>query len=71
MIFRHVILPLVRSGHRDHCAVLVHDRVNEFIMASTFMTDERSYTLPVMVYNLGEFSDWGGSPPAPSSPACR
>jgi arabinogalactan oligomer/maltooligosaccharide transport system permease protein len=34
---------------------------NEFIMASTFMTDERSYTLPVLLNSrVDQFSaDWG------------
>jgi arabinogalactan oligomer/maltooligosaccharide transport system permease protein len=34
---------------------------NEFILASTFLTDERSYTLPVLVQStVGQYSaDWG------------
>jgi arabinogalactan oligomer/maltooligosaccharide transport system permease protein len=34
---------------------------NEFILASTFMTDELSYTLPVMLKStIGEYSaHWG------------
>ena len=34
---------------------------NEFIMASTFMTDESGYTLPVLIQSsVGQYSaDWG------------
>ena len=59
--FRKVILPLVRPGLAITALFSFMTAWNEFIMASTFMTEERQYTLPVLVQSsVGQFSaDWG------------
>jgi arabinogalactan oligomer/maltooligosaccharide transport system permease protein len=59
--FRKVILPLVRPGLAITALFSFMTAWNEFILASTFMTDERQYTLPVLVNSsVGQFSaDWG------------
>jgi len=61
MIFRKIILPLARPGIAVTALFSFMTAWNEFIMASTFMTDERSYTLPVLLNSrVDQFSaDWG------------
>jgi arabinogalactan oligomer/maltooligosaccharide transport system permease protein len=49
MIFRRIILPLARPGIAVTALFSFMTAWNEFIMASTFMTDERRYTLPVLI----------------------
>jgi arabinogalactan oligomer/maltooligosaccharide transport system permease protein len=57
MIFRRIILPLARPGIAVTALFSFMTAWNEFIMASTFMTDERSYTLPVLLQStVGQFS---------------
>jgi arabinogalactan oligomer/maltooligosaccharide transport system permease protein len=61
MIFRTIILPLARPGIAVTALFSFMTAWNEFIMASTFMTDESKYTLPVLIQSsVGQFSsDWG------------
>ena len=61
MIFRRIILPLSRPAIAVTALFSFMTAWNEFIMASTFMTDERKYTLPVLIQqSVTEFSaDWG------------
>ena len=61
MIFRRIILPLARPGIAVTALFSFMTAWNEFIMASTFMTDESSYTLPVQIQStVGEHSaDYG------------
>lgn len=61
MIFRKIILPLTRPGIAVTALFSFMTAWNEFIMASTFMTDESRYTLPVLIQSsVGQFSaDWG------------
>ena len=49
MIFWRVILPLARPGIAVTALFSFMTAWNEFIMASTFMTNESSYTLPVLI----------------------
>ena len=49
MIFRKIILPLARPGIAVTALFSFMTAWNEFIMASTFMTDESRYTLPVLI----------------------
>jgi arabinogalactan oligomer/maltooligosaccharide transport system permease protein len=55
------MLPLVRPGLAVTALFSFMTAWNEFIMASTFMTDESKYTLPVLIQSsVGQFSaDWG------------
>ena len=61
LIFRRIILPLARPGIAVTALFSFMTAWNEFIMASTFMTDESRYTLPVLIQSsVGEYSaDWG------------
>jgi len=61
MIFRRIILPLARPGIAVTALFSFMTAWNEFIMASTFMTDQTRYTLPVLIQSsVTEFSaDWG------------
>jgi arabinogalactan oligomer/maltooligosaccharide transport system permease protein len=61
MIFRKIILPLARPGIAITALFSFMTAWNEFIMASTFMTDEGKYTLPVLIQSsVGQFSsDYG------------
>jgi arabinogalactan oligomer / maltooligosaccharide transport system permease protein len=61
MIFRKIILPLARPGLAVTALFSFMTAWNEFIMASTFMTDESRYTLPVLIQSsVGQYSaDWG------------
>ncbi len=49
MIFRKIILPLARPGIAVTALFSFMTAWNEFIMASTFMTDPDLYTLPVLI----------------------
>jgi len=59
--FVKIILPLARPGIAVTALFSFMTAWNEFIMASTFMTDESKYTLPVLIQSsVGQFSsDWG------------
>jgi arabinogalactan oligomer/maltooligosaccharide transport system permease protein len=61
MIFRRIMLPLARPGLAVTALFSFMTAWNEFIMASTFMTDESKYTLPVLIQSsVGQFSaDYG------------
>jgi arabinogalactan oligomer / maltooligosaccharide transport system permease protein len=61
MIFRKIILPLARPGIAVTALFSFMTAWNEFIMASTFMTDQSKYTLPVLIQsNVTEYSaNWG------------
>ena len=61
MIFRRIMLPLARPGLAVTALFSFMTAWNEFIMASTFMTDESRYTLPVLIQSsVGQFSaDYG------------
>lgn len=60
-IFFTIILPLARPGIAVTALFSFMTAWNEFIMASTFMTDETQYTLPVLLQSsVGQYSaDWG------------
>ena len=60
-IFWSIVLPLARPGIAVTALFSFMTAWNEFIMASTFLTDEHKYTLPVMIQSsVGQFSaDWG------------
>jgi arabinogalactan oligomer/maltooligosaccharide transport system permease protein len=60
-IFWRIMMPLARPGLAVTALFAFMSAWNEFILASTFLTDERSYTLPVLVQStVGEYSaDWG------------
>ncbi|MBA3456257.1 MAG: sugar ABC transporter permease [Deltaproteobacteria bacterium] len=61
MIFRKIILPLSRPALAVTGLFSFMTAWNEFIMASTFMTNQTRYTLPVLIQStVTEFSaDWG------------
>jgi arabinogalactan oligomer/maltooligosaccharide transport system permease protein len=60
-IFWSIVLPLARPGIAVTALFSFMTAWNEFIMASTFLTDDRKYTLPVLIQSsVGQFSaDWG------------
>jgi arabinogalactan oligomer/maltooligosaccharide transport system permease protein len=60
-IFFTIVLPLARPGIAVTALFSFMTAWNEFIMASTFLTDEGKYTLPVLLQSsVGQFSaDWG------------
>ncbi len=60
-IFFSIVLPLARPGIAVTALFSFMTAWNEFIMASTFMTDETRYTLPVNLQSsVGQYSaDWG------------
>ena len=60
-IFWTIVLPLARPGIAVTALFSFMTAWNEFILASTFLTDEGKYTLPVMLKSsVGQFSaDWG------------
>lgn len=60
-VFFKVVLPLARPGIAITALFSFMTAWNEFILASTFMTDETAYTLPVLLQSsIGEYSaDWG------------
>jgi arabinogalactan oligomer/maltooligosaccharide transport system permease protein len=49
MIFRRIMLPLARPGIAVTALFSFMTAWNEFIMASTFMTDQSRFTLPVLI----------------------
>ena len=49
MIFRKIMLPLARPGIAVTALFSFMTAWNEFIMASTFMTNQARYTLPVLI----------------------
>jgi arabinogalactan oligomer/maltooligosaccharide transport system permease protein len=59
--FFRIVLPLARPGLAVTALFSFMTAWNEFIMASTFLTDEARYTLPVLIQSsVGQFSaDWG------------
>ncbi len=61
MIFVKIILPLSRPALAVTALFSFMTAWNEFIMASTFMTNQTRYTLPVLIQSsVTEFSaDWG------------
>ena len=61
LIFRRIILPLARPGIAVTALFSFMTAWNEFIMASTFMTDESRYTLPVLIQqSVGQYNkDYG------------
>ena len=61
MIFRKIMLPLAKPGIAVTALFSFMTAWNEFIMASTFMTNQTKYTLPVLIQSsVTEFSaDWG------------
>jgi arabinogalactan oligomer/maltooligosaccharide transport system permease protein len=60
-VFFRVVLPLSRPAIAVTSLFSFMTAWNEFILAGTFMTDERSYTLPVLLHNyIGEYhAEWG------------
>ena len=57
MIFRRIMLPLARPGIAVTALFSFMTAWNEFIMASTFLTDEGKYTLPVLLQSsVGQFT---------------
>jgi arabinogalactan oligomer/maltooligosaccharide transport system permease protein len=60
-VFFSIVLPLARPGIAVTALFSFMTAWNEFIMASTFMTDEGRYTLPVLLQSsVGQYSaDWG------------
>jgi arabinogalactan oligomer/maltooligosaccharide transport system permease protein len=60
-VFFKVVLPLARPGLAVTALFSFMTAWNEFILASTFLTDESSYTLPVLLKSaVGEYSaQWG------------
>lgn len=59
--FWTIVLPLARPGIAVTALFSFMTAWNEFIMASTFLTDDQKYTLPVLIQSsVGQFSaDWG------------
>src|SRR5262249_4820010 len=58
MIFRRIMLPLARPGIAVTALFSFMTAWNEFIMASTFMTDESRYTLPVLIQqSVGQYNE--------------
>jgi arabinogalactan oligomer/maltooligosaccharide transport system permease protein len=57
LIFRRIILPLAKPGLAVTGLFSFMTAWNEFILASTFMTNESHYTLPVLIQSsVGQFS---------------
>jgi arabinogalactan oligomer/maltooligosaccharide transport system permease protein len=61
LVFRKIMLPLARPGIAVTALFSFMTAWNEFIMASTFMTNQSRYTLPVLIQQtVTEYSaDWG------------
>jgi len=59
--FWRVVLPLARPGIAVTALFSFMTAWNEFIMATTFMTDDSRYTLPVLIQSsVGQYTaDWG------------
>jgi arabinogalactan oligomer/maltooligosaccharide transport system permease protein len=60
-IFWKIMLPLAKPGIAVTALFSFMTAWNEFILASTFLTDDSSYTLPVLLKSsVGQYSaDWG------------
>ncbi len=60
-VFFRIVLPLARPAIAVTALFSFMTAWNEFILAGTFMTDEKSYTLPVLLHNyIGEYhAEWG------------
>jgi arabinogalactan oligomer/maltooligosaccharide transport system permease protein len=60
-IFLRIVFPLARPAIAVTALFSFMTAWNEFILAGTFMTDEKSYTLPVLLHHyIGEYhSEWG------------
>ena len=60
-IFFRIVLPLSRPAIAVTALFSFMTAWNEFILAGTFMTDEQSYTLPVLLHHyIGEYhAEWG------------
>ncbi len=60
-VFFRVVLPLAKPGIAITALFSFMTAWNEFILASTFMTEDSSYTLPVLLQSsIGEYSaNWG------------
>lgn len=60
-IFYKIMLPLARPGLAVTALFSFMTAWNEFILASTFLTDDSTYTLPVLLKSsVGRYSaDWG------------
>lgn len=60
-IFFRIVLPLARPAIAVTALFSFMTAWNEFILAGTFMTEESSYTLPVLLHNyIGEYhAEWG------------
>ena len=61
VVFRHILLPLVRPGIGITALFSFMSAYNEFIMASVFLDDVTRYTLPVTLQqSVGGFDpNWG------------
>ena len=61
LIFVKIILPLARPAIAVTALFSFMTAWNEFILAATFMNDERSYTLPVMLQRFvgSHNTEWG------------
>lgn len=61
VIFSQIVLPLARPALVVTALFSFMTAWNEFILAATFMSDERSYTLPVVLQSyVGDFgTEWG------------
>jgi arabinogalactan oligomer/maltooligosaccharide transport system permease protein len=60
-IFWKIVFPLARPAIAVTALFSFMTAWNEFILAGTFMTDTKSYTLPVLLHHyIGEYhSEWG------------
>ena len=60
-IFSRIILPLARPALAVTALFSFMTAWNEFILAATFLSDERAYTLPVVLQSyVGDFgTEWG------------
>ena len=61
VIFTQIVLPLAKPALVVTALFSFMTAWNEFILAATFMSDERAYTLPVVLQSyVGDFgTDWG------------
>jgi arabinogalactan oligomer/maltooligosaccharide transport system permease protein len=61
VIFSQIVLPLARPALVVTALFSFMTAWNEFILAATFMSDERAYTLPVVLQSyVGDFgTEWG------------
>lgn len=61
VIFTQIVLPLARPALVVTALFSFMTAWNEFILAATFMSDERAFTLPVVLQGyVGDFgTDWG------------